>query len=92
MYADDFVLGNSCSKDPNQEGLDDGLSRFATMDLSLTSALNASFYSKNTSSQLPFSFLNGEALSREQTVKYLSVHDLVHSVYMNVYKPLNGEL
>ncbi len=31
-YVDDFVLGNSYNKDPNQEGLDDDLSRFATMD------------------------------------------------------------
>ncbi len=29
---------------------------------------------KNTSSQLSFFFLNGEALFREQTVKYLGVH------------------
>ncbi len=28
----------------------------------------------NTSSELPFSFLNGEALFREHTVNYLGVH------------------
>ncbi len=32
------------------------------------------FYPKNTSPKLPLSLINGEALSREQTVKYLGVH------------------
>ncbi len=32
------------------------------------------FYSQNTSSQLPLFLMNGEVLSREQTVKYLGVH------------------
>ncbi len=32
------------------------------------------FFPENTSTQLPLSFVNGEALFREQTVKYLGVH------------------
>ncbi len=32
------------------------------------------FYSKNTSSALPFFFLDGEALSRDSTVKHLGVN------------------
>ncbi len=39
-----------------------------------TKCVECLFYSKNTYSQLSFFFLNGEALFREQTVKYLGVH------------------
>ncbi len=39
-----------------------------------TKCVECLFYFKSTSSQLPFSFINGEALSREQTAKYLGVH------------------
>ncbi len=77
--ADGLVLGNSYSKDPNQEGLDDDLSRLAEHGsiINKTKCVECLFYIKNTSSQLPFSFLNGEALSRDQTVLYLGVYDLV---------------
>ncbi len=43
-----------------------------TMDT--TKCVKCLFYSKNTSPQLPLSLMNGEALSREQTVKYLGVN------------------
>ncbi len=39
----------------------------------MTKCAECLFYS-NSSSQLPFSFLNGEALSRDHTVKYLGVY------------------
>ncbi len=69
-YADDHVLCISNSKCSDQEGMDDDLSRLATWKADHGLIINKSkcaeclFYS----SQLTFSFLNGEALSREQTV------------------------
>ncbi len=44
------------------------------------------FYPKNTTLQLPLSLINGDALSREQTVKYLGVHfnsNLTWSTYID---------
>ncbi len=70
-YANDSLLGNSYSEFSDQEGLDDDLSRLATWSADHELVINKTRYveclssSKNTSSQLPFSFLNGEALSRE---------------------------
>ncbi len=79
-YADDFMLCNSYSKCSDQEGLDDDLSRLATWStdhvpiINTTKCVECLFYSTNTPAQLPFSFLNGKALSRDLTVKYLGVH------------------
>ncbi len=79
-YADDFVLSNSYSKYSDQKGLDDDLFRLATWSadhglvIKKTKCVKSLFYSKCTSSQLSLSFINGEALSREQTVKYLGVN------------------
>ncbi len=74
------MLRNSYIKCSDQEGLDDDLSCLATWSadhgfiINKTKCVEYLFSSKTTSSQLPFSFLKGEALSRAQTVKYLCVH------------------
>ncbi len=79
-YADNFVLYNSYSKYSGQKELDDDLYRLATwsadhgLAISKTKCAKWIFYSKSTSSQLSLSFINGETLSREQTVKYLCVN------------------
>ncbi len=79
-YADDFVLCNSYSKCSDQEGLDDDLHRLVTWSadygllINKTKCAECLFYPKNTSPQFPLSLINSEALSREQTVKYLGVH------------------
>ncbi len=63
-----------------KKGLDDHLSRLATWSadhgliITRTKCVECFFYSKNTSSQLPFSFPDGESLPREQTVNYLGAH------------------
>ncbi len=78
-YADDFVLCNSYSKCSDQKGLDDDLSRLvpwsANHGLIITKqkCIECLFYSKNTSHELPFAFLNGESLSREQTSRWLGL-------------------
>ncbi len=78
--ADDIVFGNSYSKCSDQDGLGDDLSRLATwssdhgLNISKTKCVECLVYSKNTSSQLLFSFLNREVISHEQSVKYLGVH------------------
>ncbi len=58
------------------------------MDLSSSKSnvLNVFFYSKTTSPQLRFSVLNGEALSRERTVKYLNAY---FSSNMTWYTPID---
>ncbi len=79
-YAHDFVLCNSYSKCSDQEGFDDDLHRLVTWSadqglfIDKTTCAECLFYPKNTSPQLLLSLINGEALSREQTVKYLGVH------------------
>ncbi len=79
-YADDFVLCNSYKNCTDQEGLDEDLHRLVTWSadhgllINKTKCAERLFYPKNTSPQLPLSLINGEALSREQTVKYLGVH------------------
>ncbi len=79
-YADDFVLCNSYNNCIDQEGLDEDLHRLVTWSadrgllINKTKCAECLFYPKNTSPQLPLSLINGEALSREQTVKYLGVH------------------
>ncbi len=77
-YADDFMLCNSYIKCSDQEGLDDDLHRLVTWSsdhgLLISKTKCASFIPKNTSPQLPLSLVNGEALSRQQTVKNLGVH------------------
>ncbi len=76
-YTDDYVIGNSYSKCSDQEGLDDNLSRLTASSVDHGLAINKDkydeclFYFKNTSSDLLFLFLNGEALCREHTVKYI---------------------
>ncbi len=44
------------------------------LNISKTKCVECLVYSKNTSSQLMFPFLNRDALSCEQTIKYLGVH------------------
>ncbi len=72
-----FVILYWCS---DQEGLDEDLHRLVTWSadhgllINKTKCVECLFYPKNTSPQLPLSLINGEALSREQTVKYLGVH------------------
>ncbi len=79
-YADDFVLCNSYSKFSVQVELDEDLHRLITWSadhgllINKTKCAECLFYYKNTSPQLPLSLINDEALSREQTVKYLCVH------------------
>ncbi len=64
----------------DQEGLDEDLHRLVTWSadhgllINKTKCAECLFYPKNTSPQLPLSLINDEALSREQTVKYLGVH------------------
>ncbi len=64
----------------SKAGLDDDPSRLAIwsadhgLTINKTKSVECQFYSKNNSSQLPFHFLNGEGLSREQTVRTLVVH------------------
>ncbi len=48
--------------------------RLGVLIINKTKCVECLFYSKNTSFQSPFSFLNGEALSREHTIKYLGVY------------------
>ncbi len=44
------------------------------LHINKTKCAECLFYPKNTSPQLPLSRINGEALSLEQTVKYLGVN------------------
>ncbi len=74
-YADDFVLCNSYNKCTDYEGLDEDLHHRVTWSadhgllINKTKCAECLFYPKNTSPQLPLRLINGEALSREQTVK-----------------------
>ncbi len=75
-----YLLGNSYKKRSDQAGLDDDPFRLAIWSadhgliINKAKSVECQFYSKNTSSQLLFYFLNGEDLSREQTVMNLVVH------------------
>ncbi len=68
------------SKWSGQEGLDDDLHRLVTWSAEYGLLINNAkcveclFYPQNTSQKLSLSLINGEALSRKQTVKYLGVH------------------
>ncbi len=77
---DDFVLGNSCSKCSDKDGLDEDLQRLVTWSadhgliINKNKCVGCLFYPQNISPQLQLPLVNGEALFREQTVKYLGVH------------------
>ncbi len=76
-YADCFVFINFYTKCSDQEDLDDDLYRRATWSadhwllINKTKCAKCLFYSTNIFSHHQLFFINGEAVSREQTVKYL---------------------